>query len=127
MDGSLGGFDAALSLSPACARVDEDEVFDCREVISGFEDLPREVRRAPITRIEGRLLDRSVLAELITQPPPANGEVGWSTRILKREAALMPYVGKVLFCALIRLPGVQYTVEVDPAAQAVVYWEWQSI
>lgn len=125
MDGSLVG--SAPVLSPSCSGSDDDGVFDCLDVIRQFGELPVEVRAAPITRIDGRLLDRGVFAELISQPPPPTGEVGWSSRILKREESLLPHLGKILFCVLIRLPGVQYTMEVDPAARTIVHWEWQPL
>ena len=100
-------------------------LFDLRSVIEQFEELPASVRKAQFARIDGRPLDRELFTQLITQPPLPNSEIGWSTRILKREESLQPYLGQILFCVLIRLPGVQYTVEVDPVAKMVVHWEWQ--
>ena len=127
MDGLSVVIDAdRLLTATGCASHDE-EGFDCAAVIAAFEELPEEVRGARIARVEGRLLDRTLFSHLISQPAPSTKEVGWSSRILRREESLLPHVGKVLFCALIRLPGVQYTVEVDPLAKTVVHWEWQSV
>ena len=126
MDGLTAGWDADRLLDATTYLPQDDDGFDCAAVIAGFDELPEEVRTARIARAEGRLLDRTLFAQLISQPSPPAMEVGWSSRILKREEALLPYVGKILFCVLIRLPGVQYTVEVDPAAKTVVHWEWQS-
>lgn len=126
MDGSwFGPEPVSFSVSPP-GEVGDESVFDCIEVIRAFGELPDDVRNAPVARIDGRLLDRRLLAQLISQPPPPDSEVGWSDRILRREESLVPHLGKVLFCALIRLPGVQYTVEIDPLSRAVVHWEWQS-
>lgn len=128
MDGFTAGMEADRPpFTRACAAYDEDESFDCATVIASFADLPQEVRQARIARIEGRMLDRALFAQLISQPAPSHAKVGWSSRILRREESLLPHVGKILFCALIRLPGVQYTVEVDPLAKTVVHWEWQSV
>lgn len=104
-----------------------DVLMDCLGVIGRFRELPRAVRAAGIARVECRSLDRRLLRQLISQSPPPNSETGWSTRILKREESLLPHIGKMLVCALIRLPGVQYTVEVDLLAKTVVHWEWQPV
>lgn len=128
MDGSMTGAQQALfAENTNCYCHADDQVFDPRSVIQQFNELPEGVREAKIARIDGRLLDKSLFTQLISQSPPPNSEIGWSTRIHKREESLFPYLGRVLFCVLIRLPGVQYTVEVDPATKAVVYWEWQPI
>ena len=127
MDGSIIGSQQALFPQSADYFDIEDELFDCRNVIREFDQLPECVRKAEISRIDGRPLNRRLFTQLISQSPPPNSEAGWSSRILKREESLFPYLGKILFCALIRLPGVQYTVEVDPVARAVVHWEWQSV
>ena len=127
MDGLPAGVDTGRPLFAASYVALDDEGFDCAAVISAFEELPEEVRSARIARVEGRLLDRRLFAQLISQSAPRNDEVGWSSRILRREESLLPHVGKILFCVLIRLPGVQYTVEVDPLAKTVVHWEWQPV
>lgn len=127
MDGSMIGTQRALfTENPHYHHIDDD-VFDPRAIIQQFDELPERVRDADIARIDGRPLDKNLFTQLISQPPPPNSEIGWSTRILKREETLLPYLGQVLFCILIRLPGVQYTVEVDPVTKTVVHWEWQPV
>lgn len=127
MDGSMIGTQQALfAENPHYHHIDDD-VFDLRAIIQQFDELPESVRDADIARIDGRPLDKNLFTQLISQPPPPNSEIGWSTRILKREESLLPYLGQVLFCILIRLPGVQYTVEVDPVTKTVVHWEWQPV
>ena len=42
------------------------------------------------------------------------------------EQALHLYIGKMLACVYVRLPGVHYTIEVDVESCEVVYWEWQA-
>ena len=104
----------------------DSDGFDPHAVIQQFAQLPESVRRAQISRIERRQIDRGLFTQLITQSPPPDSEVGWSSRILKREESLLPYLGKELVCVLIRLPGIDYTVEIDPVANTVVHWEWQA-
>lgn len=126
MDGSTTG--SQQPLFPEMRECNDvgDQLFDLRRVIEQFDELPEGVRAAQFARIDPRPLDRNLFTQLITQSPPPNSEIGWSSRILKREESLLPYLGKILFCVHIRLPGAQYTVEVDPVAKAVVHWEWQS-
>jgi hypothetical protein len=122
---------AGIEHAPAGAEPGDwplnDVVLECLDVIQDFPELPEVVRAAGIARIERRSLDRRLLRQLISQSPPPNSEIGWSTRILRREESLLPHLGKMLFCALIRLPGVQYTVEVDLVEKMVVHWEWQPV
>jgi hypothetical protein len=40
---------------------------------------------------------------------------------------LSQYLDKTLICIYIRLPGVHYTIEIDPKMNRVIYWEWQSV
>ena len=127
MDGSMVGTQEALFAENPHYHPIDDDVFDLRAIIRQFDELPESVRDAEIARIDGRALDKNLFTQLISQPPPPNSEIGWSTRILKREESLLPYLGQVLFCILIRLPGVQYTVEVDPVTKTVVHWEWQPV
>ena len=32
-----------------------------------------------------------------------------------------------LICVFIRLPGVIYTIEIDPGTEEVIHWEWQKM
>ncbi len=127
MDGSMVGTQQAPFTENLHYHHIDDDVFDLRAIIQQFDELPESVRDAEIARIDGRPLDKNLFTQLISQSPPPNSELGWSTRILKREESLLPYLGQVLFCILIRLPGVQYTVEVDPVTKTVVHWEWQPV
>ncbi len=103
----------------------DDEVFDLHAVIRSCEDLPEVIRTATgFTRVDSRFLDRSLYTDLISQQAPKDIVEGWSMRIWQREKALLPYIGKFLMCVFVRLPGVQYTIEVSPDEQTVVHWEW---
>lgn len=104
----------------------DDEVFDLRAIIQDCEGIPQLIRAASFTRIDGRFLDRRLFTDLIAQQPPKDVAEGWSMRIWQREKALFPHIGKFLMCVFIRLPGVQYTIEVSPREQVVVHWEWQA-
>lgn len=122
---SLPGRMAVAATGPRVPTEAERLAQECASIIRSFSDLPEAVRVAAPARVESRVLRRRLLRQLVSQAPPPNHGVGWSDRILKREEALEPYVGKVLRCVLIRMPGVQYTVEVDCQAGVVAHWEWQ--
>ena len=104
----------------------DDGAPDLRGIIQRFDELPTDVREARFTRVDERCLDHELMTALVTQLPPFNAD-DWPSRLRKREESLLPYVGKVLICVFIRLPGVHYTIEVDPRAGTVVHWEWQTI
>ena len=126
MDGSGTNMQQALFAEPWQESCQDSGLFDPCLVIRHFGELPQAVRNTPFSRVDRRTLDHELFTQLITQAPPPDSELGWSSRILKREETLFPYLGKVLVCVLIRLPGVEYTVEIDPVKQAIVHWEWQS-
>ena len=98
---------------------------ECLAIIRAHSELPPAARGARPRRIEVRTMTRRLLRQLIAQAPPPNSPPGWSTRILNREESLAAHIGSTLYCVLIRLPGVHYTLEIDPEAQQVVHWEWQ--
>lgn len=123
---SISGRMAAAIVGPRPQTEAERLAKECAAVIRSYTELPKAVRNAAPSRVESRVLKRRLLRQLVSQPPPPNHAEGWSDRILRREESLAPHIGKVLRCVLIRLPGVQYTVEVDLQAGAVVHWEWQS-
>ena len=37
------------------------------------------------------------------------------------------FLDQRLTCVCIRLPGIVYTIEIDPRAEKVIHWEWQSV
>ncbi len=106
---------------------DENRTLHLRSIIKESIDLSVEVLRVEFSHIHDRILDQRIFSELIN---PANSETetdDWSTRCHNRKQALMPYVDQRLICVCIRLPGVVYTIEIDPDAEKVIHWEWQSV
>ena len=89
------------------------------------EELPdEEVRNAQYAYIEQRRINRTLLDQLESQTPNAVGGPDWPARINRRRQALSPYCDRNLICGRDRLPGVYYTIEVDPETVRVVHWEW---
>ena len=106
---------------------DENRTSDLRCIIAESIDLPDEVLRADFSHIHDRILDQDILSGLIS-PSTTDAKTGdWTKRRHDREKALIPYLGRRLVCVCIRLPGVRYTIEVDPEADMVIHWEWQLI
>lgn len=99
---------------------------DLRGVIRGFEELPEYVRYAHFTQVSERQLDFNLFNTMVSQSPNPANDRAWADRLQRRHDALLPHTGKMLTCVFIRLPGVHYTIEVDPVAREVVHWEWQA-
>ena len=106
---------------------DENRTFDLRSIVKESIDLPAEVLSADFSHIHDRMLDQKIISGLIN-PSTSEIETGdWSKRCHDRKEALMPYLDKRLICVCIQLPGVVYTIEIDPGAEVVIHWEWQSM
>ena len=101
------------------------ETLDIRAIIQECRELPPDVTRAELTRIDERIIDQRLLSFLVGQSAPEHHDPEWLGRQSYRKDALSPYLGRVLICVFIRLPGIHYTIEVDPESQRVVHWEWQ--
>jgi hypothetical protein len=101
------------------------ETLDIRAIIQECRALPPAVTRAELTRVDERIIDRRLLSFLVGQSGPERHDPEWLVRQSCRKDALSPYLGRALICVFIRLPGVHYTIEVDPELQRVVHWEWQ--
>ena len=96
-----------------------------RSIIAGFADIPPQVREAPFTRVDERVIDEPLLRFLTEHCAPGVDDDLQAAKIKRRAEALTPYLGRTLVCVLIMLPGVRYTIEVDCCAERVVHWEWQ--
>ena len=101
------------------------EPLDIRAIIQECSELPPDVTRAELTCVDERIIDRRLLSFLVGQSAPERYDPEWVVRLSCRKDALSPYLGRVLICVFIRLPGIHYTIEVDPELQRVVHWEWQ--
>ena len=101
------------------------EPLDLREILRACAGLPSDVTDAEFTSVTERVLHQSLLADLLDPFTASSDDPGWDDRRRRRKTALTPYVGSVLLCVFIRLPGVHYTLEIDPELERVVHWEWQ--
>ena len=102
------------------------EPLSIREIIKRCSELPHEVKKAKFTQVVKRLIEKNLLARLTNRLSVESNAVESIDRLQSRRDALSPYLGSHLVCVFIRLPGVHYTIEIDPIKMIIVYWEWQS-
>jgi hypothetical protein len=113
--------------SDVCSGFDEGRTLDLWSIIEESIDLPPAALRTDFSHVNDRTLDQKTCSRL-TNPPSSNSDAhDLSERYRHRQEALTPYLGKRLICVCIRLPGVAYTIEIDPEAETVIHWEWQSV
>ena len=106
---------------------DENRTFDLRSIVEKSIDLPAAVLSGDFSHIHDRILDQKIISGLMN-PTTSESETGdWSKRCHRRKKALTPYLDKRLICVCVRLPGVLYTIEIDPEGEEVIHWEWQSV
>ena len=106
---------------------EEDRTLDLRSIVDESIDLPTGVLDADFSHVHERILDRKTISDLIKPSTSGTEASDWSKRCDRRKEALMPYLDQPLICVCIRLPGVVYTIEIDPGAKKVIHWEWQSV
>lgn len=106
---------------------DNTRKLDLRSIVKKSTDLPAEVLSADFSHIHDRILDQKIISELTKLPTPETEFGEWNRRCHRRKKALMPYLDHRLVCVCIRLPSVSYTIEIDPAAEKVIHWEWQAV
>ena len=102
------------------------EPLDIRGIIRACIELPPDVSSAEFTRVDERVLDQRLLSFLASESVAESDEADRVVRQQCRNGALSPYLGRILICVFIRLPGVHYTIEIDPELERVVHWEWQT-
>ncbi len=102
------------------------ESLDIRGIIRECIELPPDVSSAEFTRVDERLLDQQLLSFLASESVAESDEAKRVVRQRCRKGARSPYLDKILICVFIRLPGVHYTIEIDPESECVVHWEWQT-
>ena len=87
-------------------------------------ELPQAVREAAReSAVEEHSFDQSYIAFLDTQIGLNPRGPEWSERLKKRREGLLPFTGRQLLRSSLRIGRDDYTVEVDPEAETVVYWE----
>ena len=116
-----------ISPTGGSVRLSGDEgTNDPTDAVRAFRELPEFVRHANFRHVNERILDGNLLKTIVSQRPIRIDETDWVDRLKRRQEALQPYIGKMLACVYVRLPGVHYTIEVDVESGEVVYWEWQA-
>ena len=97
------------------------EIDDLRSIIRESTSLSPMVFEASFFQVFDRVLDDTTIAAL-TDPSTFPQEES-EEQCRRRKKALVPYFGRRLICVLINLPGVIYTVEIDPFLERVIHWE----
>ena len=104
----------------------ESEPLDIRAIIQKCVELPADVTSSELTCVVERILDQRLFSFLISESASQSNDANWVVRQRRRKEALSPYLDKVLICVFVHLPGIHYTIEVDPELERVVHWEWQT-
>jgi hypothetical protein len=87
-------------------------------------ELPQTVRDAARqSAVEEHSFDQSYIAFLDTQIRLNPRGPEWTERLKKRREGLLPFTGRRLLRSSLHIGSDDYTVEVDPEAETVVYWE----
>ena len=110
---------SALDLAEGCVESDVD---DLRLIMAASTKLPPAVIAANFSRVCDRVLDAESIEALAD--PVSCLQADAVERCRARRKALTAYSGKRLICVLINLPGIVYTVEIDPFLQKVIHWEY---
>lgn len=116
---------SSASLEPGGDRPESGSV-DIRAILGACTELPPIVANVEFTRVDARIVDDELLEQLSGESAVSSGTPDWSDRQKRRKSALSRYLDKTLICIFIRLPGIHYTVEIDPETERVIHWEWQS-
>lgn len=95
--------------------------------LSAVERCPEipEVIRAAAKRstVEEHSFEQSYIDFLDTQILLSPRGPEWTERLKRRRDGLLPFTGRRLLRSTVQAGIDNYTVEVDPEAGAVVYWE----
>lgn len=108
---------------PASATSDTGRL---RALMRTCPEIPEPVTRARIAFVNERLVDESLLRGITEHLGPGAPDEAQAARLERRRAAISPFVGRRLVCVLITLPGVRYTIEIDPSDERIVHWECQT-
>ena len=98
-----------------------------RALIIRCTDIPAEISEAKFARVDERKIDESLLRLLTERFESESDDEAMATARKRRFEALSPYLDRNLICVLILLPGVRYTIEIDPVDDRIVHWEWQAV
>lgn len=96
------------------------------EEIIWRSQLPGVVRSAPLAYSATRIMDDAEIARITDDRLNIANCKDMTDRLRRRRKALLRVRGKDITCAVVRMPGAVYTLEIDTAAQKLVHWEWQA-
>jgi uncharacterized protein YqeY len=108
-----------MSANLTNSKQQDDSTDYLRSLIKKCPDIPAEIGEAQFTRVIERKIDQPFL-QLFTE----NGQESLSPTMQQRLDVLSAYLDQTLICVMIRLPGVSYTIEIDPKEDRLVHWEW---
>ena len=104
-----------------------DEGFhDIVEEIIWRSELPEAVRKAQLTYSKARIVDDQEIQRLTDDSLNPNRSPELSERLTVRRKALGKVRNREITCAMVRLPGCTYTMEIDTIQMRIVYWEYQA-
>ena len=107
------------------SEADSDEIELAVTAAVLQSDLPDIVRQAPLTYSDFRVINASEVDRLTSEELNPAGCNDTSARLQDRRRFLEQHIGQELICAVVRLPGATYTIEVDPSVPNIVHWEYQ--
>lgn len=105
---------------------DAYELLRLHTLIENCPDIPKQAREAGVTHVEDRLLDDSLFRKITENPGKGKTDESQVDSVRRRIESLTPFIGRRLVCMVIRLPGVRYTIEIDPVDERIIHWEWQT-
>jgi hypothetical protein len=102
--------------------VSAEETF--RSAVERCLEIPQVIRAAAErSSVEEHSFEQSYIDFLDTQIHLSPRGPEWSERLKRRRESLLPFTGRRLLRSTVQAGTDNYTVEVDPEAGAVVYWE----
>lgn len=95
------------------------------EAAKSDASLPDRLREhlADVSDLEEHRFDQTYIEFLDTQIELSPRGPEWTKRLVRRHAALLPFIGVNLLRGNVRVAGACFTVDVDPHARTVVHWE----
>ena len=95
------------------------------DAVQRCAELPHEVREAAKhwSSVEAHCFDQSYIEFLDTQIRLSPRGPAWTERLKKRREGLFRFRNRTLLRNRLHVGRNDYTVEVDPTAASVVYWE----
>ncbi|NOX68820.1 MAG: hypothetical protein GXP15_06520 [Gammaproteobacteria bacterium] len=108
------------------AYSDAYELLRLHTLVENCPDIPIQAREADVAHVEDRLFDDSLFRKITENTGQGVTEGSEADSMQRRVESLAPFIGRRLVCMVIRLPGVRYTIEIDPMEERIVHWEWQT-